>query len=79
MADTHVYGEADPDNRQTPAANGFHGEAKAPLAGAPPEQTRTVVADGRPIVVEEESGIAAAEAAGNTGAQGDANETAGSG
>jgi len=81
MADTHVYGSADDDNRQTPTPNGFHGEGKAPPTGSP-ENTRTaMVAGGATVTVEEESGIAAAEAAGNinTAAQGDANETAGSG
>lgn len=81
MADTHVYGTADPDDRQTPTANGFHGEAKAPLAQPPADRPRTVVAEGQRITVEQQSGVAAAEAAGNIHAddQGDEEETAGSG
>lgn len=82
MAEPHPYGAADPDNRQTPTANGFHGEGKAPLPGdspAPPHQV--MVAGGNTVTVQEESGIAAAEAMGNvnTAAQGDAEETAGAG
>jgi hypothetical protein len=80
MPDTHAYGGADDDNRQTPTASGFHGEGKAPLAEVPPENKRTAtVAGGSTVVVEEASGIAVAEAAGNTRTQGDAQETAGSG
>ena len=82
MPETHAYGTADPENRQTPTANGFHGEGKAPLAPASPENTyTTAVAGGGTVEVEEESGVAAAEAAGNinTAVQGNAGETAGSG
>ena len=82
MADTHLYGEADDANRQTPAVGGFHGERKAPLEGPSPVPPRTtMVAGGNTVVVQEESGVAAAEATGNTNtaAQGGAEETAGSG
>ena len=82
MADPHPYGTADPDNRQTPADNGMRGEGVAPLPGdspAPPH--KVMVAGGSTVTIQEESGVAAAEATGNinTAAQGDAEETAGSG
>jgi hypothetical protein len=82
MADPHVYGAADSDNRQTPADNGMRGEQTAPLPGDSPAPPHTVmVAGGNTVTIQEESGIAAAEAVGNTNtaAQGDAEETAGAG
>ena len=66
--DTHLYGGRDEENRQTPTEGGFHGEAKAPPGETNPDQTRTtLVAGGTSVTVEETSGVAAAEAAGNTG------------
>jgi hypothetical protein len=66
--DTHLYGGPDEENRQTPTEGGFHGEAKAPPGDVPPDQTRrTMLGDGQSVTIEETSGVAAAEAAGNTG------------
>lgn len=60
--DTRLYGLADPANHQAPAENGMRGEA------APDDETgyhRDVIPpDQPPIAVEEESGVAFAEANG---------------
>lgn len=60
--DTRLYGMADPANHQAPAENGMRGEA------APDDDTgyhRDVIPpDQPPIAVEEESGVAFAEANG---------------
>lgn len=58
----HVYGSADPENRQPPAEEGFRGE-RAPRQPADHDQIRPV--EGAPGVrVQEESGVAFAEAEG---------------
>jgi hypothetical protein len=76
-----VYGAPDPENRQPPPPMGMRGEEGAPLSDPPPGQSREASVDGRTIVVEETSGVAAAEATGKIGVDddGDGSDQPGSG
>ena len=62
----HLYGTPDPKSEEPAPENGLHGEDKA--AGEHPEfRHQETLEDGRTVMVEEQSGVAFAEAMGTTG------------
>lgn len=64
-----VYGQADEDNRQTPAPEGFRGEAAA--APDDPALQHDVAVGAGPVTVQESSGTAFVEATGASGIKAD--------
>lgn len=63
----HLYGTPDPKNQPSPPAAGLHGEQKAGAASHPELRHEEKLADGSTVIVEEQSGVAFAEATGAAG------------
>ena len=64
-----IYGMPDPTNRQPPGEEGFRGEEGAQRRGRPELAHAETGPDGKPIVIEEESGTAFAEVTGRAGGE----------
>lgn len=68
----HLYGTADPDNPEPLAEGGLRGERSADQQPDASVAARDLEVGGRKVTIEETSGTAAAEEAGETGQQDDA-------
>jgi hypothetical protein len=64
--DPRVYGMPDPSNRQPPGEEGMRGEEGAQREADPEFAHTEILPDGRKVVIEEDSGVAYAEATGKT-------------
>jgi len=62
-----IYGAPDPDQQQPPPEQGFRGEQSGAKAGRPDLAHAERTADGRDVLLEEESGTAFAEVTGKAG------------
>lgn len=63
----HLYGTPDPKDQPPPPESGLHGERKASAASHPELRHEEKLADGSTVIVEEQSGVAFAEATGAAG------------
>lgn len=63
----HLYGTPDPKSQPSPPAAGLHGEQKAGATSHPELRHEEKLADGSTVIIEEQSGVAFAEATGAAG------------